>query len=161
MKIILLLYIFAYTFCSTEIYNITFSEGVEINQRIKEKNGLYEITLKPISCDESNDFYLRLKFDDLNSAFFIKFKVDKTNNFNFKEVKAYGFTSYPSDEELTNDISKPLVNVLNGEFSHDTKYEYYTYGFLAQKDFKYASISIYIKNRNYDYIGITAYPKQN
>ena len=157
MKIILLLYIFAYTFCSNEIYNITFSEGVEINNR----NNGNRYTPKPVFCDESNDFYLRLKIEDLNGAFFIKFKVDKTNNFDFKQVKAYGFTSYPSDKELTDDISNPLVNVLNGEFSHDTKYEYYTYGFLAQKDFKYASISIYIKNRDCDYIGITAYPKQN
>ena len=154
---LLLLYIFAYTFCTNEIYNITFSEGVEINNR----NNGNRFTPKPAICGESNDFYLRLKIDDLNSAFFIKFKVDKTNNFDFKQVKAYGFTSYPSDKELTDDISNPLVNVLNGEFSHDTKYEYYTYGFLAQKDFKYASISIYIKNRDCDYIGITAYPKQN
>ena len=154
---LLLLYIFAYTFCSNEIYNITFSEGVEINNR----NNGNRYTPKPVFCDESNDFYLRLKIEDLNGAFFIKFKVDKTNNFDFKQVKAYGFTSYPSDKELTDDISNPLVNVLNGEFSHDTKYEYYTYGFLAQKDFKYASISIYIKNRDCDYIGITAYPKQN
>ena len=154
---LLLLYIFAYTFCSNEIYNITFSEGVEINNR----NNGNRYTPKPVFCDESNDFYLRLKIEDLNGAFFIKFKVDKTNNFDFKQVKAYGFTSYPSDKELTDDISNPLVNVLNGEFSHDTKYEYYTYGFLAQKNFKYASISIYIKNRNCDYIGISASSEQN
>ena len=157
MKIILLLCTFVFTFCSTEIYNITFSEGLEINNRNKGR----QWTPKPVFCDESNDFYLRLKINDLNNAFFIKFKVDKTNNFNFKEVKAYGFTSYPSDKELTDDISYPLVNVLNGEFSHDTNYEYYTYGFLAQKNLKYASISIYIKNRDCEYIGITAYSKQN
>ena len=157
MKIILLLYIFAFTFCSTEIYNITFSEGLEINKRYNGSSW----TPKPVSCGQSNDFYLRLKIDDLNNAFFIKFKVDKTNNFNFKEVKAYGFTSYPSDKELTDDISNPLDNVLNGEFWNANNYEYYTYEFLAHKDLKYASVSIHIENNNCDYIGIITNSKQN
>ena len=157
MKIILLLYIFSFIFCSTEIYNITFSEGLEINNR----NNGRQWTPKPVFCDESNDFYLRLKINDLNNAFFIKFKVDKTNNFNFKEVKAYGFTSYPSDKELTDDISNPLDNVLNGEFWNANNYEYYTYEFLAHKDLKYASVSIHIENNNCDYIGIITNSKQN
>ena len=161
MKIILLLYIFAYTFCSTEIYNITLPETVEINQRIIETKGIFEYLVKPKICNNSNDFYLRLKIDHLISSFSIEFRLEKKNNLKIKEVKAYGFTSYPSDKELTDDISYPLVNVLNGEFSHDTHYEYYTYGFLAQKNLKYASISIYIKNRDCEYIGITAYSKQN
>ena len=157
MKILLLLYIFIYTFCATqtEIYNITFSEGVEINK----KDDRY-FTLPGI-CNENNDFYLRLKLEDLNSSFSIKFKLEKSNNFDFKEVKAFGFTSYPSDKELTDDKTNALVNVLKGEFSHDTKYEYYTYAFLAPKNFEYASISIYIKNRNCEYIGITVYSEQN
>ena len=155
MKIILLLCTFVFTFCSTEIYNITFSEGLEINK----DDG--HLIIKPAFCSENNDFYLRLKLEDINNSFSIKFKLDKSNNFDFKQVKAFGFSSYPSDKELTDDISYPLVNVLNGEFSHDTHYEYYTYGFLAQKNLKYASISIYIKNRNCEYIGITASSEQN
>ena len=156
MRILLFFCIFAYIFCKTEIYNITFSEGVEINKR-DERN----FAPKPIFCTESNDFYLRLKLDDLNNSFSIKFKLDKSNNFDFKEVKAFGFKSYPSDEELTEDKTYPLVNTLKGEFSHDTKYEYYTYAFLAPKNFEYASISIYIKNRNCEYIGISASSEQN
>ena len=151
MKIFLLLYIFTYTFCSNEIYNITFSEGVEINK--------FSTSLKPLICFGNNDFYLRLKIEDLKKVFFIKFKLKQTNTIKFKQVKAFGFISDPSDEELSNDISNPLVNVLEGEFSHDTNYEYYTYGFLVTKNFKYSSISIYIKNNNCDYIGITAYSK--
>ena len=156
IKILLLLYIFTFCATQTEIYNITFSEGVEINK----KDDRY-VTLKPAFSSENNDFYLRLKLEDLNNSFSIKFKLDKSNKLDFKEVKAFGFTSYPSDKELTDDKTNPLVNVLKGEFSHDTRYEYYTYAFLAPKNFEYASISIYIKNRNYDYIGITVYSEQN
>ena len=154
MKILLLLFIFTYSFCSTDIYNITFSEGVEINK--------FTASLKTIFCNRNNVFYLRFKIEDLNNAFYIKFKLKKSNNINFKEVKAFGFTSYPSDEELTNDISNPLVNVLKGQFSHDTNYEYYTYAFRAPENIEYASISINIDNNNdCEYIGITAYSKQN
>ena len=154
MKIILLLYIFTYTFCSTEIYNITFSEGVEINK--------FPYSLKSLFCNRNTAFSFRLKIEDLNNEFYIKFKLKKTNNIIFKEVKAYGFTSYPSDEELTNDISNPLVNVLKSQFSHDTNYEYYTYAFRATKNIEYASISLYIKNNeDCEYIGISAYSKQN
>ena len=74
-----------------------------------------------------------------------------------KEVKAYGFKSYPSDEEIYDDVANPLVNVLKDEFSHDRKYEYYTYAFLMPKNFEYASISIYAKNADCEYIGINAY----
>ena len=156
MKILLFFCIFAYTLCKIEIYNITFTEDVEINK----PDDRY-ITLKPLGCSENNDFYLRLKLEDLNNSFSIKFKLDKSNNFDFKEVKAFGFKSYPSDEELTDDKTNPFVNTLKGEFSHDTKYEYYTYAFLAPKNFEYASISIYIKNRNCEYIGISASSEQN
>ena len=155
MKILLLLGILAYTFCATEIYNITFSEGVEINK----DDG--HLIIKPAFCSENNDFYLRLKLEDINNSFSIKFKLNKSNNFDFKEVKAFGFKSYPSDKELTDDKTNPLVNVLKGEFSHSPKYEYYTYAFQAPKNFEYASISIYIKNRNCEYIGITASSEQN
>ncbi len=51
------------------------------------------------------------------------------------------------------------MNILEGEFSHDTNYEYYTYDFRVAKIFKYASISIYIKNNECNYIVITAYSK--
>ena len=151
MKILLLLFIFTYTFCYPEIYNITFSEEVKINS--------FSTSLKPLVCFGNNDFYLRLKFEDLNSVFYIKFKLKQKKTSNFKEVKSFGFTSYPSDEQLANDNSNPLENVLNGEFSHDLNYEYYTYAFLATKNFKYASISIYIKNPDCDYISIRAYSK--
>ena len=152
MKILLLLYIFTYTFCSTGIYNITFSEGVEINK--------FSASIKTLFCNRNNVLIFRLKIEDLNNLFYIKFKLKKTNNIKFKEVKAYGFASYPSDEELTNDISNPLVNVLKGEFSHDTNYEYYTYAFRATKNIEYASISLYIdNNEDCEYIGITAYSK--
>ena len=161
MKIILLLYIFAYTFCSTEIYNITLPETVEINQRIIETKGIFEYLVKPKICNNSNDFYLRLKIDHLISSFSIEFRLEKKNNLKIKEVKAYGFTSYPSDKELTDDISNPLDNVLNGEFWNANNYEYYTYEFLAHKDLKYASVSIHIENNNCDYIGIITNSKQN
>ena len=152
MKILLLLYIFTYTFCSTEIHNITFSEGVEINK--------FSSSLKTMFCNRNNELIFRLKIEDLNNVFYIRFKLKKSNNIKFKEVKAYGFTSYPSDEELTNDISNPLVNVLKGEFSHDTNYEYYTYAFRTTKNIEYASISLYIdNNQDCEYIGINAYSK--
>ena len=93
MKILLLLGILSYTFCATEIYNITFSEGVEINK----DDG--HLIIKPAFCSENNDFYLRLKLEDINNSFSIKFKLNKSNNFDFKEVKAFGFSSYPSDKE--------------------------------------------------------------
>ena len=69
MKKLLLLYIFTYTFCYAEIYNITFSEEVEINR--------FSTSLKPLICFGNNDFYLRLKFEDLNCVFYIKFKLKK------------------------------------------------------------------------------------
>ena len=69
MKIILLLYIFTYTFCSTEIYNITFSEGVEINK--------FPYSLKSLFCNRNTAFSFRLKIEDLNNEFYIKFKLKK------------------------------------------------------------------------------------
>ena len=152
MKILLLLYIFTYTFCSSDIHNITFSEGVEINK--------FSSSLKPLFCNRNKELIFRLKIEDLNNVLYIRFKLKKSNNINFKEVKAYGFASYPSDEELTNDISNPLVNVLKGEFSHDSNYEYYTYAFSTTKNIEYASISLYLdNNKDCEYIGITAYSK--
>ena len=148
MKILLLIYIFAYTFCINEIYNITYSQEVEINNFDP---------IKPLYCDAGREFYLRLKNEDFNNTICIKFKLEKSNNIILKEVKAYGFKSYPSNEEIYEDVSNPLVNVLKDEFSHDKKYEYYTYSFLMPKNFEYASISIYAKNADCEYIGINAY----
>ena len=76
MKILLLLFIFTYSFCSTDIYNITISKGVEINK--------FTASLKTIFCNRNNAFYLRFKIEDLNNAFYIKFKLKKSNNISFK-----------------------------------------------------------------------------
>ena len=57
MKILLLIYIFTYTFCINEIYNITYSQEVEINTFISGKSYI----VKPSTCDAGREFYLRLK----------------------------------------------------------------------------------------------------
>ena len=119
MKIILLIYIFAYTFCLNEINNITYCERLEINDFLSGNR----ITIKPLLCDDGKEFYLRLKIEDLSKVF-IQFNLEKSNNIIFKEVKAFEFTSYPSNEKIVNDASNPLVNVLNAEFSQDANYEY-------------------------------------
>ena len=60
MKILLLIYIFTYTFCINEIYNITYSQEVEINTFISGKSYI----VKPSTCDAGREFYLRLKNED-------------------------------------------------------------------------------------------------
>ena len=109
------------------IYNITYSNEIEVLHSINR--------IKAFPYTKS---ILRLKLDNLKNVY-AKLKIKK-GTLLFSQVEAYGYSSYPSDDMLVEDQSRPLVKFKDGEFSHDINFDYYTYSFLTPKDLKYISI---------------------
>ena len=109
------------------IYNITYSNEIEVFHSINK--------IKAFPYTKS---ILRLKLDNLKNVY-AKLKIKKGTLF-FSQVEAFGYSTYPSDDMLVEDQSRPLVKVKDGELSHDINYDYYTYSFLTPKDLKYISI---------------------
>ena len=121
-----ILYFIKIVFCYN-IYNITYSNEIEVFHSINK--------IKVIPYTKS---ILRLKLDNLKNVY-AKLKIKK-GTLLFSQVEAFGYSTYPSDDMLVEDQSRPLVKVKDGELSHDINYDYYTYLFLTPKDLKYISI---------------------
>ena len=121
-----ILYFIKIVFCYN-IYNITYSNEIEVFHSINK--------IKVIPYTKS---ILRLKLDNLKNVY-AKLKIKK-GTLLFSQVEAFGYSTYPSDDMLVEDQSRPLIKVKDGELSHDINYDYYTYSFLTPKDLKYISI---------------------